>query len=101
MKNNRTLRSKYSSKLENIYECCKATDVKIKYQKFNFQPSYIYDYDETNDILIIYFSNLEEHFNLKGKIFLDGDSNKLFKFKKLKKYLDKNNIHREKKIYQK
>lgn len=97
MKNNSTLRSKYSSKLENIYKCCKETDIKIKYQKFNFQPSYIYDYDETNNILIIYFSNLEEHFNLKGKISLDGDLNKLFKFKKLKKYLDKNNIYRDKK----
>lgn len=97
MENNKTLRSKHTSKFENIYRCSKQTNAKIKYQKFDFNPSYIYDYDEQNNNLIIYFSNLEEHFNLNEKISYDNNLNKLLKFKKLKKYLDKNNIKKEKK----
>lgn len=98
MKNNKTLRTKYSSKFENIYKCAKETEAKIKYQKFNFQPKYIYEYDKQKDNLVVYFSNLEKHFNLDEKVFCYSDLNKIIKFKKLKKYLDKNN-HKKTKRY--
>lgn len=97
MKNNKTLRSKFSSQFENIYKSTKNSDAKIKYQKFNFQPYYIYDLDKTTNNLIVYFSNLEEHFNLINK--LTDDFNSILKFAKLKSYLEKNNVKKEKKYF--
>ncbi len=95
MENNKTLRSKYSSKFENIYKSTKVNDGgKIKYKKYNFEPEYIYD--EIDDILVIYFSNLEEYFNLKDKILYSTDFTKIFKLNKLKKFLDSNNSKKEK-----
>ena len=98
MENNKTLRSKYSSKFENIYKSTKVNDGgKIKYKKYNFEPEYIYD--EIDDILVIYFSNLEEYFNLKDKILYSTDFTKIFKLNKLKKFLDSNNSKKEKRYF--
>lgn len=97
MKNNKTLRKKLLSQFENIYKSSKVSDAKIKYQRFNFQPYYIYDLDESINNLIIYFSNLEEHFNLINK--LTDDFNSILKFAKLKKYLDNNNIQKKKEYF--